>query len=62
MVMVLVAGAQNDEMTREQADKLDSITVKLMNQQRYDDAIKTKERELAILKTLYGETDSTYIR
>lgn len=61
-MMVLVAGAQNDEMTKAQADKLDSITVKLMNQQRYEDAIKAKERELTILKTLYGETDSTYIR
>ena len=62
MVMVLVAGAQSNEMTRAQADKLDSITIKLMNQQRYEDAIKAKERELTILKTLYGETDSTYIR
>ena len=62
MMIVLVAGAQNDKMTREQADKLDSITIKLMNQQRYEDAIKAKERELTILKTLYGETDSTYIR
>jgi tetratricopeptide (TPR) repeat protein len=33
-----------------------------MNQQHYEDAIKTKERELNILKTLYGEKDSTYIR
>lgn len=61
MMMCLTTWAQNDEMTRAQADKLDSITVKLMNQQRYEDAIKAKERELTILKTLYGEKDSTYI-
>ena len=62
MMMCLTTWAQSDEMTRAQADKLDSITVKLMNQQRYEDAIKAKERELTILKTLYGEKDSTYIR
>lgn len=62
MMMCLTAWAQNDEMTREQADKLDSVTVKLMNQERYEDAIKTKERELTILKELYGDKDSTYIR
>jgi len=62
MVVVLGAWSQNDAISREQADKLDSVTVKLMNQQRYEDAIKAKERELTILKTLYGEKDSTYIR
>ena len=61
-MMFLSAWAQNDEMTREQADKLDSLTIKLMNQERYEDAIKAKERELTILKTLYGEKDTTYIR
>ena len=55
------AWSQTDEMTKEQADKLNSVTIKLMDQKRYEDAIKTKERELTILKTLYGETDSTYI-
>lgn len=60
--MCLTTWAQNDEMTREQADKLDSVTVKLMNQERYEDAIKAKERELTILKELYGDKDSTYIR
>lgn len=54
--------SQTDEMTKEQAGKLNSVTIKLMEQKRYDDAIKTKERELTILKTLYGETDSTYIK
>lgn len=62
MMMCLATWAQNDEITRAQADKLDSITVKLMNQERYEDAIKAKERELTILKSLYGENDSTYIR
>ena len=62
LVMGVVAWAQNDAMTREQADKLDSVTIKLMNQERYEDAIKTKERELAILKSLYGEKDTTYIK
>jgi tetratricopeptide (TPR) repeat protein len=62
MMMCLATWAQNDEVTRAQADKLDSITVKLMNQERYEDAIKAKERELTILKSLYGENDSTYIR
>ena len=33
-----------------------------MNQERYEDAIKAKERELTILKELYGEKDSTYIK
>lgn len=61
IMMCLAAWAQNDEMTREQADKLDSVTIKLMNQKRYEDAIKTKERELTILKTLYGDKDSLYI-
>lgn len=40
MVMGVVAWAQNDVMTREQADKLDSVTIKLMNQERYEDAIR----------------------
>lgn len=62
MMMCLATWAQNDEITRAQADKLDSITVKLMNQERYEDAIRAKERELTILKSLYGENDSTYIR
>lgn len=61
IMMCLAAWSQNEEMTREQADKLDSLTIKLMNQERYEDAIKTKERELAILKALYGDKDSTYI-
>ena len=56
-MLFLSAWCQTDEFTRQQADKLDSVTVKLMNQKRYEDAIKTKERELAILKALYGEKD-----
>lgn len=62
MAFYLAAGAQNDEITRQQADKLDSLTIKLMNQQRYADAIKAKERELFILKSLYSEKDSSYIK
>ncbi len=62
MMLFLPAWCQTDEITRQQADKLDSVTVKLMNQKRYEDAIKTKERELAILKALYGEKDTTYIK
>lgn len=62
MMFVLSAWCQTDEVTRLQADKLDSITIKLMNQKRYEDAIKAKERELTILKTLYGVKDSTYIK
>ena len=62
MMLFLPAWCQTDEFTRQQADKLDSVTVKLMNQKRYEDAIKTKERELAILKALYGEKDTTYIK
>lgn len=54
--------SQTDEISKEQADKLNAVTIKLMNQERYDDAIKTKERELVILKALSGETDSTYIK
>lgn len=61
MLVFIAAWSQNDEMTRQQADKLDSLTIKLMNQERYEDAIKAKERELTILKALYGEKDSTYI-
>ena len=53
LVMGVVAWAQNDAMTREQADKLDSVTIKLMNQERYEDAIKTKERELALWREGY---------
>ena len=56
------AWSQTDEISKEQADKLNAITLKLMEQKRYDDAIKAKERELVILKSLYGETDSTYIK
>ena len=62
MMLFLPAWCQTDEITRQQADKLDSVTVKLMNQKRYEDAIKTKESELAILKALYGEKDTTYIK
>ena len=62
MMLFLSAWCQTDEITRQQADKLDSVTIKLMNQKRYEDAIKTKERELAILKALYGEKDTTYIK
>lgn len=56
------AYGQNDEITQEQASKLNSLTTKLVNQGRYEDAIKSKERELAILKVLYGEKDSLYIK
>ena len=56
------AFAQNDEITQEQASKLNSLTTKLVNQGRFEDAIKSKERELAILKVLYGEKDSLYIK
>lgn len=62
MLVFMTAWSQTDEMTRQQADKLDSLTKKLMNQERYEDAIKAKERELTILKVLYGEKDSTYIK
>ena len=62
MLVFLSAWSQTDEMTRQQADKLDSLTIRLMNQERYEEAIKAKERELTILKTLYGEMDSTYIQ
>ena len=54
--------AQNDEISQQQADKLNSLTFKLAKQGRYEDAIKSKERELAILKTLYGERDRSYIK
>ena len=33
MMMSVVAWSQSDEMTRAQADKLDSVTIKLMNQE-----------------------------
>ena len=62
MLVFLSAWSQTDEMTRQQADKLDALTIRLMNQERYEEAIKAKERELTILKTLYGEMDSTYIQ
>ena len=62
MLVFMTAWSQTDEMTRQQADKLDSLTKKLMNQERYEDSIKAKERELTILKELYGEKDSTYIK
>ena len=62
LLSMLSAWSQTDEISKEQADKLNAITIKLMDQKRYDDAIKAKERELVILKSLYGETDSTYIK
>lgn len=62
MLVFLTAWSQTDEMTRQQADKLDSLTIMLVNQERYEDAIKAKDRELTILKALYGEKDSTYIK
>ena len=54
--------AQNDEISQQQADKLNSLTFKLAKQGRYEDAIKSKERELIILKSLYGERDRSYIK
>jgi hypothetical protein len=35
------AWSQTDEISKEQADKLNAITLKLMEQKRYDDAIKS---------------------
>lgn len=62
LLSMVSAWSQTDEISKEQANKLNAITLKLMDQKRYDDAIKAKERELVILKSLYGETDSTYIK
>ena len=52
LLSLLSAWSQTDEISKEQADKLNAITIKLMDQKRYDDAIKAKERELVILKSL----------
>ena len=54
--------AQNEVRTQQQADELNALSFKLAKQGRYEDAIKSKQLELAILKTLYGEKDSSYIK
>lgn len=53
---------QDTSATQEEADKLDSLVVKLMNYKRYDDALTAKQREVEILKQLHGEKDSVYLR
>lgn len=50
--------AQKDQ---QQAEKLDTLVTKLVNQERYADAIDIQKQRLDILKDLYGEGDSTYI-
>ena len=52
---------QDAPATQEEADKLDSLVVKLMNYKRYDDALTAKLREVDILKQLRGEKDSAYL-
>ena len=49
------------QVSQQQADKLDSLITKLVNQERYSDAIDTQKKRLDILKELHGETDTTYI-
>ena len=49
--------SQDTSGTQEEADKLDSLVVKLMNYKRYDDALTAKQREVDILKQLRGEKD-----
>ena len=53
---------QDTPATQEEADKLDSLVLKLMNYKRYDDALTAKQREVEILKQLRGEKDSVYLR
>ena len=53
--------SQDASRTQEEADKLDSLVVKLMNYKRYDDALTAKQREVDILKQLRGEKDSLYL-
>ena len=57
----LSAWSQDTPATQEEADKLDSLVLKLMNYKRYDDALTAKLREVDILKQLRGEKDSTYL-
>ena len=54
--------AQNEVRTQQQADELNALSFKLAKQGRYEDAIKSKQLELDILKNLYGEKDSSYIK
>ena len=54
--------SQDSLATQEEADKLDSLVVKLMHQRRYDDALTAKWREVNMLKQLRGEKDSVYLR
>ena len=53
--------SQDTSGTQEEADKLDSLVVKLMNYKRYDDALTAKQREVDILKQLHGDKDSLYL-
>ena len=57
----LSAWSQDTPATQEEADKLDSLVLKLMNYKRYDDALTAKLREVDILKQLRGEKDSAYL-
>ena len=53
--------SQDAPATQKEADKLDSLVIKLMNYKRYDDALTAKLREVDILKQLRGEKDSLYL-
>lgn len=57
----LSAWSQDTPATQEEADKLNSLVLKLMNYKRYDDALTAKLREVDILKQLRGEKDSAYL-
>lgn len=65
MMIVLVSifcfSPVSAQVSQQQADKLDSLITKLVNQERYSDAIDTQKKRLDILKELHGETDTTYI-
>ena len=54
--------SQDTPATQKEADKLDSLVLKLMKFQRYDDALTAKLREVDILKQLHGEKDSVFLR
>lgn len=61
ILLAIMLQTVSAQVSLQQAEKLDTLVSKLLNQDRYADAIDIQKQRLDILKQNLGESDSTYI-
>ena len=61
IMLAMMQQTVSAQVSLQQAEKLDTLISKLIDQDRYADAIDIQKQRLDILKQIFGETDSTYI-